>query len=316
MQVDIFTAAMRAEFVNGYSQADPARPAPWESIATVIDSKARIEHYAWLSPSPGIQPYVGHRRFAKIDVLPYKVENLEYDAAFQVPLRDVEDEQVGGYTLKARQLGEKARLFPGRAVLKTLSFGKSTTCFDGSNFFADSHTIGTGDNLMTFDAASNDGTAHNLIALVHQGPVRPVVWQNRKPFQLRDNAESKESLLQKSVSFWVDGEGAAAFGYWWDAIYVDITDTPTVAEMQTLLGQIEARFRGFTLPRNLGGDEPEFVHEQTDFNTQTCTLVCSTALAHILRQVLNQDIVVASGTAQTNVYKGFANLMVSAYLNE
>lgn len=317
MQVDLFTTAMRAEFVAGYNPSESTPPALWQRFTTVLDSRARIEHYAWLAPPPGIQAYAGHRRFARIDVVDYRVENREFDGAFQVPLRDIEDDQTGGYLLKARQLGEKARQFPGRAVLRTLAQGRSLTCFDGSPFFATSHHLGIGSNLIEYTAASGDGQRHQMILLVHRGPVLPMLWQNRKPFVLRDNADSREALLQKVVSFWVDGEGAAAFGYWWDAICVRMLHTPTVGELIDALVQAENQLRSFRLPATLVGDEPEYVHEQLTLTPETCTLVCSTALAPRLRQILVQDSVPdANGNLIGNPYRGMAELLVSAILNE
>ena len=56
--------------------------------------------------------------------------------------------------------------------------------------------------------------------------------------------------------FWVDGEGAAAFGYWWDAIGVRIQHTPTAAELVAALTQAETELRSFRLPTALASDEP------------------------------------------------------------
>ena len=39
------------------------------------------------------------------------------DSAFEVKLRDVEDDQVGGYKLKPAELAQRAKLFPGRWVM-------------------------------------------------------------------------------------------------------------------------------------------------------------------------------------------------------
>ncbi|MCS7168210.1 MAG: Mu-like prophage major head subunit gpT family protein [Gemmatales bacterium] len=316
MQVDLFTTAMRAEFVAGYNPPESATPS-WQRFTTILDSRARIEHYAWLAPPPGIQAYAGHRRFARIDVVDYRVENREFDGAFQVPLRDIEDDQTGGYLLKARQLGEKARQFPGRAVLRTLAQGRTLTCFDGSPFFATSHQLGVGRNLLEFTASSGDNQRHQMILLIHRGPVLPMIWQNRKPFVLRDNADSREALLQKVVSFWVDGEGAAAFGYWWDAICVRILHTPSVAELVQMLMQAESELRSFRLPATGPGDEPEYIHEQLTLSPATCTFVCSTGLAPRLRQILVQDAVPDhQGQLVGNPYRGAAELLVSAFLNE
>jgi hypothetical protein len=48
--------------------------------------------------------------------------------------------------------------------------GRGTTdlCFDGTAFFANSHTFGSGDNLMTANNAGNDGVTHKIIALNRQ----------------------------------------------------------------------------------------------------------------------------------------------------
>src|SRR5262249_7778937 len=130
---------MRTEFQVAYQAV--ADPPPWEKFTQRIPSTARFEHYTWMTPSPGLARYAGHRRFGKIDAGKYSVESTEFDVAFQVPTRDIEDDQTGGYLLKPRELADRARNFPGRWVLKHLAAGTSRTCFDGSNFFADSHNL-------------------------------------------------------------------------------------------------------------------------------------------------------------------------------
>src|SRR5262245_51263295 len=101
-KVGIFTDALRSEFINSY--AGVIEPAPWEKWTTKVPSTARIEHYVWMTPSPGVALYAGHRRYGKLDAVRYSVENKEFDAAFDVLLRDIEDDQVGGYMMKPREL--------------------------------------------------------------------------------------------------------------------------------------------------------------------------------------------------------------------
>src|SRR6478752_8534808 len=97
-KVDVFTTAMRTEFQIAFQAT--AEPAPWEKITQIIPSSARIEHYTWMSPTPGIAQYTGHRRYGKIDTVRYDVENKEFDASFEVLLRDIEDDQTAGYMRK------------------------------------------------------------------------------------------------------------------------------------------------------------------------------------------------------------------------
>lgn len=312
-KVSLFTTAMRSEFLDAWEAT--ADEAPWQAYTTTIDSSARIEHYPWLSPVPAIAEYKGHRQFGEIGEVTYKVTNLEYNSAFMVKLRDVEDDQVGGYKLKPRELAEKARKFPGRLALQHLASGQTYLGFDGTAFFANSHTIGTGDNLLAGTAAASDGVTHAVAVLIHDGALKPLIYQDRKPPKLETNADSPEALMAKTLRYWIDLEGAAAFGYWWDAILIKYSNTPTLTEIQTDLGLVEDQFRGFYLPYGLASDTAERIHEQREFSTSNTTIVTSTKLANKFRQVLNQDTIVQSGAAVTNIYKGWANLVPSGFMN-
>lgn len=306
--VNVFTTAMRTEFINAFQVT--ADPAPWEKFTQVIPSTARIENYAWMSPTPGIAQYKGHRRFGKISEVKYKIENLEYDASFEVLLRDIEDDQVGGYQSKPLELAQKAKLWPGKLSMLKLASAATDLCFDGSAFFADSHTIGTGDNLMTANVAASGGETNKLIVLVHGGALKPMVYQDRKAPRFETDADTAESLKAKVVRYWIDMEGACGYGHWWDAIQMTITDLPTAAELQDLLGLIETRFTTFQLPTALSGDQSEYVHEQLEHSTENTTCICTPGIAVTLRQVLNQTSIVSSGGAAIdNPYKGWANMV-------
>lgn len=312
-KISIFQTAMRTEFLDAYEAT--AVPAPFEGFTTIIPSTARFEHYPWLSPTAAIDQYKGHRRVARISETKYTVENLEFDSSFEVLLRDIQDDQVGGYSVKSRELAEKAKKFPGRWALKHLSRGTYKLCFDGTAFFADSHTIGSGDNKMAGTAAASDGVVHNIVALVTTNAVKPILYQERKTPDLVDDLGTAASSFSKTGRFWVDMEGAAAYGRWHDAILLTFSNTPTLTELQTELGNIENRFRTFTLPTALSSDTAEYIHEQIEFNASNLTLVCSSTLANPMRQILTQDTIVQSGAAVTNIYKGFAKLVTTGYLN-
>lgn len=316
-KVDVFTTTMRTEFQVAYQAT--AEPAPWEKFTQAIPSSARIEHYTWMSPSPGLNLYAGHRRFGSIDTVRYSVENKEFDASFQVLRRDIEDDQTGGYMLKPKELAERAKKFPGRWVIKHLSNAEGRTCFDGTNMAANSHVIGTGDNLLAKDCASNDGLTYNIAALFTGGTLKPLLWQNRKPPEFKTDAGSPTSDMAKIVHYWIDMEGEAAYGYWWDLVWVNVTDTPNVTEMHEIFSSIEAAFRTFTLPKSLASEDGEYIHEQVEFSASNLTLVASTGLAELLRQSLNQDWVpqsVASTVVPTtNRFKGWASYVVSAFMN-
>jgi phage major head subunit gpT-like protein len=319
--VGIFTTKMRLEFINAYMAT--AEPAPYEKYTTIVPSTARIENYSWMSPSPGIALYAGHRRYGKIDTIRYSVENKEFDSGFEVLLRDIQDDQIGGYEIKPKELAERAKKWPSKWVINTLSLAKTLNGFDGSPFVATTHNIGSyatnGNQLSYTSSGSSDGKTYKLIALYHGGLLKPMIWQARKQPEFMTTAGTPQSSEAKIVRYWIDMEGQAAFGYWWDAIWIDITNTPSVNDIHSMFALVEAQFRTFQLPIATPAEIPEYIHEQTVFSQENLTFAGSTGLGEALRQALQQDwapqIIGSNMVATTNRFKGYANYVVSALLN-
>lgn len=207
-RISILTTSLRTEFQLAFEAV--AKPAPWEQYTQVIPSTARIEHYTWMSPSPGLNLYAGHRRYGKVTTVRYSVENLEFDVGFEVSMRDVKDDQTGGYVQIPKQLGHRAALFPGRWTIKHLAAGASRACFDGTNFFADSHTIGTGDNLLTHTCTgTSDGATYKIAAMFTGGALKPLLWQNRMGPELGTTSGTPQAKEAKTLRYWIDMEGEA-----------------------------------------------------------------------------------------------------------
>lgn len=333
MDINLFTAALRSEFLK--SMQVVAKPAPIDKFTTTVPSTARIENYAWMTPSPGISRYLGRRRKAQLDQIKYTVENLEYDALLSVSLRDVEDDQIGGYKLRMSELSQKAgKPHESRTVLQALANGSTGVCFDGSTFFNDTHNLGGyasavpsgfggGANELTYDSANtSDATTNVFIVLIHgeEQMLKPMIYQKRKPFELKTDAGTPSSEKARFADYWIHGESAASYGYWWNAVKVTITDTPSLLDIFTCIDGVRRTFRKFTLPTALPTDPVEYVHEQTEFNANTATIVTCTALEQLFNHALNEDRVgvsVAGSTAgiTSNIYyKGF-NLVTSALLD-
>lgn len=313
--VTMFTAQMRKEFLTAYDATRTGiKMTPWQGFVTEINSTARIETYPWMSPPPRLKRWLGKRNYTRPDVSKLRIENLEYSAEMKVLVRDIEDDQIGGYGTQMTQMAADVADFPGRESMKLLR--DNGVCFDGSNMFADSHTIGTGDNNLTYDAASNDSTTHTVVSLLKTSGLKPIIFQKRKDKGLRDNAGSDASEEEKEVKFWYDYEGACAFGFWWLAVKTTITDTPTVNELETVLKNIEVAFRGFKLDQADASDDPWWPNEQLVFGPDTICHVVNPSLENLMRTVLSVENIQAgtSGGTKTNIYKGHGELLVSNYL--
>jgi phage major head subunit gpT-like protein len=330
MDINLFTTMMRSEFLKSM-QAVPKKEPRWKEFTTVVPSTARTENYAWMTPSPGISRYVGHRRYAQLDQIKYTVPNLEFDGSISVSLRDVEDDQIGGYPLRFQELGQKANAFPGRWVMQTLNNGASTTCFDGSSFFATSHNQGTGNstlptnfgggvNALTYTAqGSSDATTHKAVFMIHDGAIKPLGYQNRKAPALGTNSGETRSREAKQVNYWCDLEGNAFFGYWWDAIQVTITNTPNLTDIFTVIDVVIRQFYGFTLPASLPTDPSLYVHQDKEFTSEIATVACSLGIARLLTHAVTEDRIGVSVSGSTagftsNIFKGSFAVQPSGYL--
>jgi phage major head subunit gpT-like protein len=320
MPVDVtaFSAMARAEFMNGKMAADDKPfPAAHEPFTTRMPSTTKVETHTFMSNLPRLQEFKGYTPFSRLVDSTYTVANKEYRAGVSVRKTDLDDDQIGGYLKSVNALPGRCQKDVGHKVLAHLALGTTNTCFDGTAFFANSHTFGSGDNLDTADMASNDGVTHKIIALILDNPVvKPVIYQDREALSnLQTDADTPQAALQKEYQYWVDGRFGLAYGYWWDAIHLTITDTPTVAEVvETLLPQIINRFRTFTLPKGNDKDDALYVHEGWVPSAQNLYLLSNLKLAEILDTAVTQSQYIRSTGNVDNVYKGKATIVPTSAL--
>ena len=283
-----------------------------------------------------MQLWRGQRNFVAQDSLIYSVRNDTYHTDVEANLDNVEDEQVNVLTLNPAQMSDKAKLWPGRAVLKLVgqalgaSVAQSTpaignpNAFDGLPFFgnrvAGGAGYGVGNNLLSYNSASNDGLTYNLVALFYGNTVlKPLCWQLRSGPDFRTNAGDVSSYKSRVVQWWVDLRGAPFFSWWFNAVGVQITNTPNVAEMHAIYSLFSNAFASFKNPIVTSTDDGEFIHEQTVFDSSNLYLVGSAQLREQLRQSVAQDWIpqnIGNNTvATTSTFKGWAKWTVSNYLN-
>jgi len=309
-RVGIYTTALQTAFINGLEMI--TEPPPIEKCMMRVPSKSRVENYPWLYPPPLFRPWKGYRAFAKLGEGNYRVPNSTYSSEFEILYEDLEDEQVPGWSRQAGQLAQGAKLYAGIEVQVNLANGQTVGCFDGSNFFATSHNWGTGNNIVTGTASGTDGVTHAMTALVvSNSMVKPLLWQDREPAHFQTDMGSIEADKSRVVRSWATMRGAPAFGFWHDSILVKFANTPTVQDIQTTLGTVNARFRQFIYPKNRASDVNQYPHGQTQFSDKNLVILCSSLIEHIVRQALTLSLI-----AQTeNWFKGFADLICSGYLD-
>ena len=321
MPVDVttFSALARSEFQAGMMAAlDKPFPADFELFSTTLPSTTAVETHTYMSNLPRLSEFTGASESVQLIDSTYTVKNKTYRAGpVLVKKENLDDDQQGGYLKTINALPTRAQKDIGHKMLSHLALGTTTACFDGSNFFADSHNFGSGDNNDTANFASNDAVTHRIIALVtDNSAVKPVVFQNREPLSgLMTDADTPQAAELRQYKYWADTRFGLGYGYWWDAYNVAITDTPTVAEVvETLIPQIINGFRSFTLPKGKATDDTLYVHGNWKPSPASFVLVCSLKLAEIVETAITLSQYIRSTGNVDNVYKGKATVIASPEL--
>jgi len=309
-RLDIFAQVLKQEFLKAYDSYVIVPPIA--DAVTVMGSKGRVENYPWMYPPPLLANWNGWRDFVRLGTTNYRVPNKTWSAGVEINKEDFDDDQVDGFRHQVAMFAESGKDYKWLEVQTNMANGQSITCFDGTNFFNTSHTIGTGNNIVTGTAGSTDGVTHAMVVLITANArVKPLMWQDREPLNFKTDMGSLEADKKRIYPWWTDMRGAPAFGFWWDAILVKFANTPTVAEMQTTLGTVNSTFKQFTFPKNRPQDKTLYIHGQTQFTDKNVLIANSSKLDHIVRQALTLTLIGAS----ENWFKNWARNVTSGYLD-
>lgn len=330
MTPDVYTAMLRAEMFQAKIDAEARGPIASEAFTTKLPSDSRVENYVLGSVAGHMKRFTGTRHYQKFSSGTYSIKNEEFYSGFVVNKIDVDDDKVGITKMQPRQMVDKARIFPQQLALRTLAAGASTKHFDGTNFFATSHAIGSvkasgvgsgeggGNILNVTSSASADGLVHKIVVLVNNGSlgIKPVIIQEREPIsELKTDAGTPQADEAKEYKYWIDARYGAGYGFWWDALLINITNTPNLTDIQSYLGKAKIRMRSFLLEKAEADDDDLNFHGDTTFDSNSVTLIHGVALEEMLRTALNSEVIVQSGAPVTNLYRGFAKQLATPYFD-
>lgn len=121
-----FTKGARALFQMGLVEAPPN----WvDRIATYVSSDSYDEDYSWMGEAPQmVEAVSGDELMTKsVSDDTYKLKNKKYWMGLSFSRDDINDDKVGGYPLKIRELAAVASWNPNKLLSSALTDGTSTT---------------------------------------------------------------------------------------------------------------------------------------------------------------------------------------------
>ena len=139
---------MIGEVLDVVFQNEYSRPIDntWTQLCTTINSTKAIEKYGFLGANPSMREFKDERQPTGFQEHAFSIANKKYESTISIAVDALDDDQYGQIALQVQKLGEVTRQFKEECAYTVLAEGDQSTygpCYDGQNFFSDSHSEGT-----------------------------------------------------------------------------------------------------------------------------------------------------------------------------
>ena len=304
-----------------FQRAFEAAPSYYEQISTVAKSSTKIGSYPFMGRTTAFRRWLGERVIQNLEAHNYTLINEHFEDTIGIDVDDIEDDQYGVYEPSIAQLGMDAKVHPDTLIfgllknavanIDTPSATGAVVGYDGNTFFSASHPVGLAGKTAGVANVNTGGTGAYWFLVDGGRPLRPLIWQLRKPYTLvRMNALTDEEVFKERMfRIGVDGRGAAGVGLW-QLAYASNTDLSN----PTNFGAAIAAIRSITTDAGLpfgGWSSP----------ASKKFLCVPPSLEEVARQLLHSDFGAISGASGavagvpgTNIWKSECTLLVSEYL--
>lgn len=188
----------------------------YQKIAMVVPSNKGSNTYPWLGNSFNLREWIGERIIQNLKEYDYVVKNKKYEGTVGIPEDAIEDDDIGLYNPLIANMGDAAAKHPDELIFSLLKSGTSTLCYDKQNFFDTDHPVidKNGKEISVSNYQSGDKPAWYLLDTSR--PVKPLIYQKRKDYNLikKDDAKEDNRFWEGNIVYGVDGRGNAGFGFW------------------------------------------------------------------------------------------------------
>lgn len=151
-------------FKQAYNAVNPIST----RLASTIPSGARGNVYPMHAKLAKLRQWEGERKVVNAKCYRYNLDNEKYELTLEVDRDDIEDDNIGVYSMVIDDMGQQSRLWPDDLVFAAILAGGTETAYDGAAFFSNSHTLGseTIDNLFASTALTADNFAAARAAMM------------------------------------------------------------------------------------------------------------------------------------------------------
>lgn len=267
----------------------------WQQVAIKVNSTGASENYSWLTDFPGLREWLGDRIVKDLSAGRYVVTNKTFEDTIAVSREKIEDDQYGTYGVIFEQMGNNVAQLPEKLVFSLLKKGETTRCYDDQFFFDTDHPgfDASGNVISVSNHLGGSGTPWYLLDCSQ--PVKPLVYQERRPFELMSRTDLRDDnvFFQNKYIYGTDGRANAGYGLWQLAcVSKNVLNAANFQVARyTLTGQYNSA--GDTLP------------------IRATHLVVPPTLEDEARALVNATLV---NGGETNILSGIVDLIVTPYI--
>jgi len=114
----------------------------WVRHAMEVASIHLIENQNWLGRVPAMREWIDTKVAVGLSGFDYAVKNKDWEATIEIDRNDFEDDNLGLYTPRIRDLGMRAKQHPDSLVSLRRRDGVTGLCYDGQFFYDTDHQEG------------------------------------------------------------------------------------------------------------------------------------------------------------------------------
>lgn len=204
--------AFNAAFKQGFGSAAPT----WPLVAMEVPSTAKMETYGWMKDLPGMREWVGQRVINNLEAQGATLTNKKWEHTIGVQRTDIEDDQLGMYTLALQQQGEVVARHPNELVWGLLPTGFTALGMDGQYFFDADHVgyDSTGAEVAYSNTGGGAGAPWVLVDL-SRAYMKPLIFQNREApsFTAKTRPDDEHVFMADEYLYGAKARYVAGFGF-------------------------------------------------------------------------------------------------------
>ena len=202
-------------FKAAFNQGETSAPSYWKTIALKQPSSTGEEQYGWMKNLPSLREWIGPRQVNNISLAGYTIINKLFESTIAVQRTAVEDDSYSVIKPVLAEMGKAAASHPDELIFALLRDGFIKNCYDNQFFFDTDHPLEiNGAATIVSNMQAGAGAAWYLLDTSRT--IKPLIFQERMPYELQEMTDSSDSNVFKNDEFLygVRARGNAGYGLW------------------------------------------------------------------------------------------------------